>query len=138
MYATLINKIKTTLEDISEVAKVYPYPIGEAKLTEYPSAIFYPTNVDNDFNTDQDNFKQYNFKLYLVVGVKGTTMNNLFTVILPSLLDAVLEEFDKEWNVGTGDSRIWQKINFGSWGMTEEGNEAIIELNIIIKTLTTI
>lgn len=137
MYSTLITKIQTTLESVSEVAKVYPYPIGEAKLTEYPSAIFYPVSIDNEFNTDQDNFKQYNFKLYLVTGTKGISKETLFTSTLPNLLDAVLEQFDQDWSIN-GSSRIWQRINFGTWGMTEDGNEAIIELNIIIKALTTI
>lgn len=136
MYTTLINKIKATLQAVTEIKEVFAYPIGEAKLTKYPSAIFYPVGLDNEFNSNADNFKQYNFSCYLVTTTKGITKELLFTRTLPNLLDAVLEQFDADWNVGSEDSRIWQRVNFGSWGMTEEGNEAVIELNIIIKTLT--
>lgn len=136
MYSTLINKIKTTLEAVTEIKEVFPYPIGESKLTQYPSAIFYPVGVDNEFHTNEENFKQYNFSCYLVTTTKGITKELLFTRTLPNLLDAVMEQFDQDWSVDSSN-RIWQRVSFGNWGMTEEGNEAVIELNIIIKALTT-
>jgi len=137
MYSTLINKIKATLEAVSEIKAVYPYPLGEDKLTKYPSAVFYPVSVDNEFHSDADNFKNYNFRCYLVTTTSGITKETLFTSVLPTLLDKTLEQFDTDWDCGSLNGNIiWQKVNFGNWGMTDEGNEAIIELNIIIKTLT--
>lgn len=135
MYSTLIQNIKTTLLGISKIKAVYSYPIGEAKLTKYPVAIFFPVSVDNEFHTNEDNFKTYNFKLYLVVGTAGIDKDTLYDTVLPNLLDSVLAEFDEEWEI-TG-TEAWKRINFGNWGTTENGNEAIIDLNIIIKTLTT-
>jgi len=137
IYTTLINKINTTLSGVTEIAEVFNYQAEEAEITKYPAVIFYPESVENSFETNNQNFKIYNFKMYLIVGGKGITKNKLMNTVLAGAVDSILYAFDGAWNGGTIDgNRVWTIIDTGLWAMREDGNEAYCEFNIKIKLVT--
>lgn len=137
-YTTLIPAIKTILEDVTAVKSVYAYPLeGSPKV--FPSVVFYPDNFENEFNTTQDNMKTYRFKLWVVVNLAGTNEEDVFTDILPNVVDKITDAFDAAWNGGTIDGhRIWQVISSGQWGFSseEKAKEAYAELTLTVRMAT--
>ena len=137
IYTTLMSNINTTLAGITEVAEVFNYQAEEAEITKYPAVIFYPESVENSFETNTQNFKTYNFKMYLIVGGKEITKNKLMNTVLAGAVDAILAAFDEDWNGGDIDgNRVWAIVDTGLWAMREDGNEAYCEFNIKIKLIT--
>jgi hypothetical protein len=136
MFPTLIKEIKDILEDISEVAKVYPYPA--TKIDEYPAVIFYPAGFENGFESTQENNKIYNFNLFVVVNANQNTFGKIFETILSETVQKVLDEFDEKWSSTIGSHRASYLINSGDWGIVnnENGVECVAELNLRIKLLT--
>lgn len=139
MFETLIGDIQGIIGGISAVKEVYAYPLA-GNPTKYPAVIFFPDSFTNDFDTVRDNFKVYRFKMWVVVDLAGTTEEDVFTSILPKTVDKVIEAFDSAWNGGTTDGhRIWQIIDSGIWGLSEEqsGKRAFAELTLSVKFSTT-
>ena len=140
MYKTFNTKISDTLAKVKSVRKVYGYPLDESEtITSYPAVIYFPDSFDNEFHDTTSNMKFYRYKMYVVVETKNTTQTEVFTDILPDVVDAVIAQFDTDWNFGTVDGhRVRALINSGIWtqSVTEKGRTAIADLNLIIKTLT--
>lgn len=139
MYESLIGDIKTIVQNISAIKEVYAYPLP-GNPTKYPAVIFFPDSLTNEFNTTRDNFKMYRFKMWVVVDLAGTDEETVFTSILPKTVDKVIEAFDSAWNGGQNEdgSRVWQIIDSGLWGMSEEqsGKRAWAELTLTVKFST--
>lgn len=142
MYESLSIKINEILEEIPAIKRIYPYPLLQTqKIEQYPSAIFFPDVNDNRFETNADNFKEYRYKLYIIVGVNDSTIENVWLSVLPKVVDTVISEFDKNWSMGvTGSNRTWVLLENGSWtqNLTDKGIEAIAELNLRIRLLNPI
>lgn len=139
IYSVLNTKIQEILDAVDEVAVVYAYP-RQGDLQEYPAAIYYPSTFENEFNTTQDNFKTYGYKLWIVCGTSGTDVQTLFNSVMPNVLDAVLEEFDDEWSfTSIAGHRVWCKIDTGGWTVSQEegGVEVSAEIDLSVKMLTT-
>lgn len=137
IYPTLNTKLNTILGSINEIASVYSYPA--TKIDSYPSAIFYPSTFENSFETTSENFKVYGYKLWIVVNAQGTTVENVFSEIMPKTLDAVLQKLDDEWSFTSIDGhRVWTKVDTGGWSVTEEnaGIEVTAEIDLSVKMLT--
>lgn len=137
IYPELNNKINSILTNVSEIQEIYPYPA--TKIDGYPAAIYYPSSVDNSFDTTGDNFKIYGYKLWIVVNAQGTTVGNIFSTIMPGVMDAVLEEIDKEWSFDNiNGHRVWGKVDTGLWTVSEEqaGIEVAAEIDLSAKLLT--
>jgi len=140
IYTTLIDKIKSTLESVSNIKLIKAYPTSKLDNT-YPAAIFYPVTIENEYMSSQEDFRIYNFKLWLVVNANQVTKSELYETILPNTVDAVLEQFADDWNVNAIDGhRVWMKIDSGNWGLSKDtaGEEAFAEFNIQIKLSTNI
>ena len=84
MWETLIDNIKTVLDTLTgdgqKLSKVYDYPAS--KIEGYPCVIFYPNTVTNDFFTPSENFKVYNFKLFIVCETKIAGKQTAFNTYL--------------------------------------------------------
>ena len=135
IYKDIIAKIKETLEKVDEIGSIYPYPIGkETRPESYPFAMFFPDNIDNSFSDTASNRKTLTFQLYLTVNIANITTENVYTDVLPTLVDAVLREFDKDWDYGTSVAgyRTWCQVQNGNWGLvdSEAGLEAFANLTI--------
>ncbi len=134
---TIIANIKTVLSGVSEIKEVKAH--GFSRVTKYPAVVFLPDGFDNSFNGNKENFEVHTFKLWVIVGVTNTTLDNIYEKVLPKAVDAIKEKMNESWNGGTIDGhRVWYSLQRGRFGMTEEdkGMEAWAELNLSIKLLT--
>jgi len=143
MYKELIQKIKTILESVSAVKSIYPYALREnEKISSYPSVIFFPTASTNDFETNAENFKEYNFNLYVICSVEGIGNQEVAINILPNVIDKIIAEFDKKWSVNViSGKRTWARLSaMSDWTLpyTDSGIEMSAQLTVTIKTLTDI
>jgi hypothetical protein len=141
MYATLMTRIKTTLQkvvDSGELAQYFNYP--KTKLDEYPAVYFQPNGFDNNFETESQNMKIYRFLMVVIVNKSGTTTEEVFSTILPNVVDAIVAQFDTDWNQGTIDGgRVWAKIDTADpWEYDEDqdGLTAYAPLNLEIKLVS--
>lgn len=138
IYQTLIPAIQSTLEAITAVRDVYAYPL-DGNPKSYPSVIFYPDSFTNQYETNQQNFKVYRFKVWIVVDMAGTDEQTTFTSILPNVVDDVIQAFDTNWNGGTiGGHRVWYTLENGSWGLSNEqkSKRAFAELDLTIRMMS--
>lgn len=134
----LITKIKETFLDITEIKEVYSYPV-QGSPKKYPAIIFYPLSMENSFDSSTENFKIYNFKVFLNINVSGTTTSDVYTTILPKIHDKVVSVIDEKWNMGTVDGhRVWGRLSTSDLTLTQEnnGNIASAEMTLQVKLLT--
>lgn len=134
----LITQIKSTFDSIDEIKEVYAYPL-QGNPMKYPSIIFYPVSMDNSFETQTDNYKIYNFAVFLIVGVSGSSVEDVYQTILPKIHDKVVEVIDSAWNFGTVDGhRVWGRLSTSGLTLSNEsaGATATAEMNLQIKLLT--
>jgi hypothetical protein len=141
MIYTLTQAILAVLNNVSEIKLVLPYPPGdEYSFDTYPAVIVLQDSFDNAFETNVENAKDYTFRMWIVIGCGGDTVENVWTVALPKAIDAVVAAFDAAWNGGTIDGhRIRYLISNGASSMVVagDGREAVAELALSIKVLTT-
>lgn len=136
-----MTRIKTTLQkvvDSGELAQYFNYP--KTKLDEYPAVYFQPNGFDNNFETESQNMKIYRFLMVVIVNKSGTTTEEVFSTILPNVVDAIVAQFDTDWNQGTIDGgRVWAKIDTADpWEYDEDqdGLTAYAPLNLEIKLVS--
>jgi hypothetical protein len=139
MYETLIAKIQTTLESVTKVKEVFSVP--KTKLTKFPCVFFKPLAFTNAFETNVENSAAYRFLLVVIVGTSGTTPTTAFNTILPRTVDAIIAQFNEDWDGGTVDGhRTRVKIDSAdAWELSEEqdGLVAYAPLTCEIRLLTT-
>ena len=137
MYNTLYSKIDAILAKVSPaIPERFGYPIGSAKITKYPAVIYFPLKENNEFQTTGENYKTYEFVIYIVVGTKEKELNKVFSEVLANMGDAIIAQFDEDWGDTIDGHRASLLINSGSWSMDHTGNEAIREINLKIQVLT--
>ena len=138
MYEELIAKIQTTLEAVSNVKQVFSTP--KTKLTTFPCVFFKPAGFTNTFETRTENAATYRFMMVVMVGAAGTTIENVFTTVLPHTVDAIIAQFNEDWDGGTiGGHRVMIKIDSAdAWEISEEqdGLVAYAPMSIEIRLLT--
>lgn len=145
MWETLISQIKTTLDELTgsgqPIAYVYDYP--ETKLQGYPAAIFFPSDFTNIYDGNQENKKEYQFSIFLLLETKVAGKQQAYNTIMPALLDQVIAKIDEDWNGGTtaiGGHRVWWTLSSGAWGLVEAEKQEYLqaELTLTIKFNTNI
>lgn len=137
MYQALITKIKDTLDLVTEIKEYYAYP--ESKYTGYPAVIFTPSDLENNFETTNENKKIYQFTMFVIISLNNTTKQAVFETHMPTVIDAIIAQFDQDWDMGViANHRIRALINAGSWGVevAQDGEIAVAQLNLSVKTLT--
>lgn len=139
IYQTLIPKIKATLEKIDLVKEIFAY--AESKIAKNPAVIFFPDYFENGFDSVQENYKIVRFKMFVYISGKQLTKSQLMEDKLPKAVDAIINQFDEDWNQGTGGGhRITMVIDSGFWDIseTQDGNTGIVDLTLTFKLLTNI
>jgi len=142
MYATIIQKIKDTLEDTTGVASYSIVP--GAEITAYPHVFFKPDSFVNEFNSGQDNEVTYNFLMIVMVLAEGTggSADKAFAQVLPSVVDNIIAKFNADWDQGTvGGHRVRVLIDSASaWELSEEdkGLVAYAPLSVQIRAVVNI
>ena len=138
MYELLLSKIATTLGNVDRVKSVYAIP--KSKITRYPAVFYKPNGLVNSFETNNENLATYAFVLVVIVGAEQKSLNSIFTTVLPKTVDAIINQFDEEWNQGTTDGhRITAKIDSAdAWEVSEEqdGLVAYAPLFLEVRLLT--
>lgn len=135
IYQTIYEEVNTILESVSNIKEIIKHPTTKA-LDKYPAVIFFPTGVSNVFSTTADNFREYKFNMFVVVGLENTTTSHVFENVLSNTCDAILDAFDSKWKLNRIDNQpVWVRIESGDWGMNQgaKGLEAIAQFEIIIK-----
>lgn len=139
MYTTLITKLDTMFNAVTEVQDVFSAP--KTDLSSYPAVYFQPAGFTNSFETESENKKTYRFLALVIVGGAGTTKEHIFNTVLPATVDAIVAKFDADWDLGTIEGhRSWVKIDSAdAWESSEEqdGIVCYAPLNIEISLLTT-
>lgn len=137
MYTELTAKIQTTLDSVDKIKESFAYP--ENAFTKYPAVVYYPSEVQNAFETTVDNMKIYKYKMWIIIGVTPETKQDVFTSKLPDAVDAVLAAFDANWSAGEIEGHSgWFWIDVGTWGLSsaQDGETAFAEITLNYKTLT--
>ena len=134
---TLISNIKTLLQTVTEIKEVKAH--GYSRLTKYPAVVFIPESFENSYQSTEENFETHKFKIWVIVGVSETTLDNAFETVLPKAVDAIKEKINDSWDGGTIDGhRVWYTLDSGNFGLSEEdkGLQAWAELSLTIKLTT--
>jgi hypothetical protein len=141
MWESIISKVNTTLEGIGEIKEVFSYPL-QGNPKKFPAVVYYPVSmVQNDFNSQADNFKLYTVSISIIVSLSGTTIRQVYSTILPKISDKLVQEFDEKWNMGTVDGhRVWCRLSTGdiSYSQEQSGGTATMNLILEVKALTDI
>lgn len=135
IYQTIYNEIDTILQGVSSVKQIVKHPTNKG-FNAYPAVVYFPSGVSNVFATSSDNFREYKFRLFVVVGLDNTTTENAFQNVLSNTCDELLAKFDSNWALNSIDGRrVWIRIDSGNWGIeqTDKGLIAVAEFEIIIK-----
>ena len=135
IYQTIYGEINSILEGVNNVKEIIKHPTTKA-MTKYPAVVFFPSGVSNVFSTTADNFREYKFSMFVVVGLENTNTEHAFENVLSNTCDAILSEFDTKWKLNRIDNQpVWIRIESGTWGIskTDKGQEAVAQFEIIIK-----
>lgn len=137
IYTTIITAIRTSIESIDRIKEVNSFPNDNVKA--YPAVNFYPSEMENDFETNEENKQIRGFKLEIIVGGEQTSWNDIFSTILPKAVDEVINQLAADWDIGTIEGhRTWLKVDSGDWNLQQfqNGMMAVATLNLSIKLLT--
>jgi len=139
----LISEIETILnaavknDGNKAIKEIFKYPA--TTIEKYPAAIFYPSEFENGFETNEENMKTYGFRLFLVIAASRKNLSDIFDNIMPETVDAVLQSLDDNWSLSNiNGHRVWLKVDTGAWTVSDEQGsiEVTAEINLSIKTLT--
>lgn len=142
MYATLITKIGETLETVKsnqKIASYHAYP--KSDIQNFPAVMYLPQGFTNTFETTTQNTKVYRFLVMVIINIEGEGMSAeiAYTTTLPTVVDALVGQFDADWNKGTiAGSRVTVKLDSAdAWELTEDqdGLTAYAPLNLEIMTV---
>lgn len=136
MYLTIIGKIKAILDTVSSLTNVYDYP--EENVSGTPVAVFYPTEIENEFLTNREDFTFYKFRIEIIARTKtgAKTKRQIFNEVLAGAVDDVMEAIMNGWDTGQiAGSRSWLKLDSGLWDLSvdENGINAVAMLDVTIK-----
>lgn len=131
------NKIKTDLSSILNIKEIYQYPY-QGVIKKSPSVIFFIDNVDNTFETTDENLKIYRFSFWAVTNVAGLSDEKIYTQVVPDLYDSIVDFVDENWNFGTFEGhRMWSRISLVNFGVSVEqkSKQATLQFALEIKML---
>jgi len=138
MYASILAKIKATLDSVPLVKESFSTP--KTKLDKFPAVFFKPESLDNNYLTNTENAKVYRFMIMVLVGATNQTVGNAFGEILPKVVDQIVAAFDEQWDQGVIDNhRVWCRLySPNAWEVSEEqdGLMAYAPLLLEVKTTT--
>lgn len=138
MLTSLIQQLKTKIATIPNIKEVYAHPLQDDPK-QYPAVIFYQTSVENTFESNQENFKIYNFSMFVVINIAGTTTQKVYEEILPKTFDDVIQHFDTNWQMTTVDGhRVWARVSANTFGLSidQKNKTATVDMTLQIKALT--
>ena len=142
MYSEISSKIQTLAEGIDGIKEIFNRPLDKGESpTKYPALIYFPSpdGFVNSYETTNENALYINYKIYLMVSVNGTTIENIYSTVMPNLLEELRNTFNNNWNLrNVGGHSIRSLLSNGGWetDKTNNGIEVISDNTLTIKTLT--
>ena len=141
MSFNVINtKIKSVLDSVSRLQQVYEYPTE--KFDGFPSATITPSENSADFETNNENERNYAFIIQLFQDIPKSNIEGEkplpFTFrVLRLLVDDVLDKFDRDETLSgislpTGYTMLNLTATPSSWGAIVALDKKIILAEIII------
>lgn len=134
IYQDIYNQIDQILQEVNNVKEIHKNPTS--KFTKYPAVVFFPSGVSNVFSTTASDFREYRFKLFIVVGINQTTMANVFQNVMANTCDAVLKAFSENWSMHNIEGRrTWVNVDSVGWSVdtADKGLLAVAEYDLIVK-----
>lgn len=149
--AEIIQDIKSQAQAIDEIQEVFMHPEGAdivevvagvpvykgSRVKQFPALVFLKDTINSEFNDSGSNRRTVSFKAWVLVPCENKENLDIWERILPNAVDAVIEKFDKTWNIGTTDDgfRVWCRVSSGMQGYTPEaeGRIAWEELSLIVQ-----
>ena len=134
IYSEIYDQIDTILQGVTNVKEIHKNPTS--KFTKYPAVVFFPSGVSNVFSTTASDFREYSFKLFIVVGIDQTTMENVFQNVMANTCDKVLQAFSENWSMSNIEGRrAWVNVDSVGWSVdtSDKGLLAVAEYDIIVK-----
>lgn len=134
IYSSIYSQIDTILQGVENVKEIHKNPTS--KFTKYPAVVFFPSGVSNVFSTTSTDFREYSFKLFIVIGIDQTTMENVFQNVMANTCDKVLQAFSEGWSLNSIDGkRTWLNVDSVGWSVdtSDKGLLAVSEYDIKIK-----
>jgi hypothetical protein len=119
MIETLITKIQTLLETITDLQVVYPYERADADGT--PFATITPSSNENAYETTSENHRIYAFTARFFVERKGQSNDAGCETTTRALVDKVLNLVDRNWGlngvtVPIGYTLLFMEAAPSAWG----------------------
>ena len=134
IYSEIYEQINSILENVTNVKEIHKNPTS--KFTKYPAVVFFPSGVSNVFSTTASDFREYSFKLFIVVGIDQTTMENVFQNVMANTCDKVLQAFSENWSMSNIEGRrTWVNVDSVGWSVdtSDKGLLAVAEYDIVVK-----
>ena len=121
MYKTITSQIMIILQGISAVKAIYPHPI-QGTTDKSPCVIFFQVDGGRVYSTNTENENTYKYKMWVGVDTAGTTLQKVWSDILPSTVDKIIAEFDEKYKSVIDGKRSWLIIDSENWGISTENN----------------
>jgi hypothetical protein len=130
MLETLIQKIKSLLQEIDGIASVYEYE--PEKFSDTPVVVIVPSTNEDDYKTSSENLRVYAFDLRVYVNRSvapaGQVVEEYSDRILRGVVDKVLNKLDTNYKmsgitVPAGFTFINMRVHPSSWGISGREDE---------------
>ena len=134
------TKLKSVLDGVSKLQQVYEYPTE--KFDGFPSATITPSENSADFETNNENERNYAFIIRLFQDIPNSNVEGEKPLpfafrVLRLLVDDTLDKFDKDETLSgismpTGYTMLNLSATPSSWGAVVGLDQKIIMAEIII------
>ena len=139
-FNTINTKLKSVLGDVTKIGHVYEYPTE--KFDGFPSATITPSENASDFETNNENERNYAFIIRLFQDIPNSNVSGEKPLpyafrVLRLLVDDVLDKFDRDETLSgiilpTGYTMLNLTATPSSWGAIVDLDQKIILAEIII------
>jgi hypothetical protein len=100
-YVSIVAKIKSKLEAITQVKEVWDFPINafKAEIKDWPIAVIVESSNESDYLTTSENFIVYAYEIWLFNRVDNAILKKEWEKHR-EVMDAVLDAFHKDPTLG--------------------------------------
>lgn len=139
MWEALLAKLVSILQANTLIQEVWNYEVGD--LTGNPAITIVPSANEGDYSSTTENRRTYAFTVRCFIQ-RGTTeiTKKKADELMRALVDSVLDDFDKTWNLPnitapTGYTILFMEAAPAAWGYVGSTFEyRTAEINVRIHT----
>lgn len=145
MWQNLLVKLKAILTANTLIQEVYDYEVSD--FNGQPAVVIVPSDSEGEYSNTIDNERIYAFSVFVFVArAKEYYTDEKCDVVMRSLVDSILDDFDKNWQltglvVPTGYSMLYMESAPSMWGYANREmvyRMAEIKLRVHIYVDTTV